>query len=282
MTRILIAAMTIFMLTAAPALAVEFPHALHLKVLQGLPCSTCHVETATGHKIVLKPERKVCLQCHDADFVKKVKFPGLRTHGPTWPLIHRPFAKSSDPQFNCSACHSQKDCLDCHKAGHVDEMGAFDNQMVNIHSSDFAVTHPIAARTDPQLCSSCHNKNFCVRCHNSFGRSNIALASHRLSWSNLAVGDAVDQKTHAQFTPDQCQNCHPNSVLPAHEWADQHAREARKDLATCQACHPNGDVCLKCHSATSGLMVNPHPKNWNDIKDRLRSASNGRTCRRCH
>ena len=83
MTRILIAAMTIFTLSAAPALAVEFPHALHLKVLQGLACTTCHVETASGHKIVLKPERKVCLQCHDPGDIKDVKFPGLKTIGPS-------------------------------------------------------------------------------------------------------------------------------------------------------------------------------------------------------
>ena len=274
MTRILIAMIAMLTLAAAPALAVEFDHAAHLKVLEGSPCSTCHVEGAKS----IKPDTKVCLQCHDQKEVDQYKLPGLKTHGPTWPLTHRPFAKSSDPQYNCAACHQQKDCLQCHKEGHADEMGDFGNQMVNIHTSDFAVTHPIAARTDPQLCASCHENGFCVKCHNSFAPADLSIASHRLGWSNLTVSGAP----HSSFSPDSCQTCHPNSVLPAHEWSTQHAREARRDLATCQACHPNGDVCLKCHSATSGLMVNPHPKGWNDIKNRLDNASNGRTCRRCH
>jgi hypothetical protein len=71
-------------------------------------------------------------------------------------------------------------------------------------------------------------------------------------------------------------------VLPTHEWYPNHAREARKNLATCQACHPEGDVCLTCHSARTGLRVNPHPRDWDDIKDRLRDASDNRTCRKCH
>ena len=50
----------------------------------------------------------------------------------------------------------------------------------------------------------------------------------------------------------------------------------------CQACHPEGDVCLTCHSARTGLRFNPHPKDWDDMKDRIRDASDGRTCRKCH
>ena len=50
--------------------------------------------------------------------------------------------------------------------------------------------------------------------------------------------------------------------------------------ASCQACHPEGDVCLTCHSAKSGLRVNPHPKGFK--ADRIRSRSNNRSCRVCH
>ena len=41
-------------------------------------------------------------------------------------------------------------------------------------------------------------------------------------------------------------------------------------------------ICLTCHSARTGLLVNPHPKDWGDIKNRLKNASNGKTCRKCH
>ena len=272
MKRCLLAIFVMVCMGALPARAAEFDHSFHLNFLQGMPCSTCHDPGAKQ----IRPGKDVCLQCHEQDFVKKAVLPALKTHGPTWPLLHRPFAKGNT--YDCSACHQQSFCLQCHEAGRADEMGKFSNKMVNVHLSDFKVTHPIMARTDPQLCSSCHEKKFCVECHDQFAPADLAILSHRRGWSNLKVAGTP----HAQFTESECQNCHPNSVLPRHEWALDHAREARKDLATCQACHPNGDVCLKCHSARTGLMVNPHPSGWDDIAGRLDRASGGRTCRRCH
>lgn len=274
MIRSLLACVLVMTLGAVPAFAAEFDHAFHLNTLQGMPCSTCHVKDAES----IVPDKKlVCSQCHDADFYEKASLPGLKTHGPTWALNHRQYAKGH--VVDCSACHEQDFCLECHTdAGTADEFGKFGNNMVNVHRSDFRVTHPIAARTNPQLCASCHEKSFCVKCHEEFDRDDLAGVSHRRGWSDLKVAGTP----HSSFTEDQCQTCHPNSVLPAHEWAEGHAREARKNLATCQACHPEGEVCLKCHSARTGLMVNPHPDDWNDMKGRIESASGGKTCRRCH
>ncbi|MGA1844554.1 MAG: cytochrome C, partial [bacterium] len=81
---------------------------------------------------------------------------------------------------------------------------------------------------------------------------------------------------------DQCQTCHPNSVLPAHRWSSEHAKEARRDLHLCRNCHEDADVCIKCHSARTGLRINPHPRDWHTIKGNLRRAADGRTCRMCH
>ena len=53
-----------------------------------------------------------------------------------------------------------------------DEMGELGNAMVNVHRSDFHVTHPIAARSDPQRCSSCHEPGFCQDCHAAVHGSN--------------------------------------------------------------------------------------------------------------
>ena len=272
MIRCLLAVMAITFAWALPALAVDFDHATHQPYVEGAPCSTCHVEGAKD----IVPELSVCLQCHDQGFIDTVKLPGLKTHGPVWALNHRPFAKGST--YDCSACHQQSYCLECHTSGRADEMGEFGNNMINVHRSDFQVTHPIAARTNPQLCSSCHEQKYCLDCHNSFAPADLAILSHRRGWSDLSVSGAP----HSTFAEDSCQTCHPNSVLPSHQWASSHAREARKNLATCQACHPEGDICLKCHSATSGLRVNPHPKDWGDFSGRLERASDGKTCRKCH
>ncbi|BCR05995.1 c-type cytochrome [Desulfuromonas versatilis] len=272
MIRSLLAALVICILGAVPALGADFDHAAHLTYLPDEPCTTCHREDAK----TIQPDQAVCLDCHDEAFVKEVKLPGLKTHGPVWPLNHRPFAKGNT--YDCYACHQQFDCLECHKSGFADEQGAFSNNMINVHRSDFHVTHPIAARTDPQLCSSCHENRFCLDCHDNFAPEDLSVVSHRRGFRNITVSGTP----HEQFNESQCQICHPNSVLPTHEWSSQHAREARKNLATCQACHPEGDVCLRCHSARSGLRVNPHPSDWDDIKGRLDRASDSRTCRKCH
>jgi hypothetical protein len=29
-------------------------------------------------------------------------------------------------------------------------------------------------------------------------------------------------------------------------------------------------------------MANPHPRDWDDIKNRLKRASDAKTCRKCH
>jgi len=164
-------------------------------------------------------------------------------------------------------------------------MGDFGNALSNVHRSDFQVSHPIAARTDPQLCTSCHETRFCNECHEAFAPEDLAVASHRRGWLNGTFSG-----NHAAYVDnpfsclDPTNGCHtPDSVVPSSTgWSSEHAREARKNLATCQACHPDGEVCLRCHSARSGLGANPHPADWNDISGRLEKASGGRTCRRCH
>lgn len=254
--------------------ATVFDHQAHLgQYVPDSPCTTCHKPDAQA----IVPDKSVCLDCHDQAMVDEASLPATRTHGPAWALNHRSEAKAK--VIDCEACHEQKFCLDCHKAGFADEMGTFGNAMVNVHRGDFHVSHPVAARTNPQLCRSCHENDFCVECHNDFRRIDLAGDSHRRTWSNSLTPAGI----HANIPDTACQNCHVNSVLPTHAWTDSHAREARKNLATCQACHPEGDICIKCHSAKSGLGgANPHPRDWGKIKDRLKNASNLRSCLPCH
>jgi hypothetical protein len=258
---------------ATPVLAFQFNHEAHQGYLAVEPaCFHCH---STEAKTIV-PAKEACLKCHEEDFYAQITFPGIRTHGPLWSMDHRAAVKSKS--IDCSTCHQQAFCMECHKAGFADEMSELGNNMINVHRAEFRVTHPIPARTDPQLCSSCHENQFCVDCHSRFAPEDLALVSHRKGWSLMRVVGTP----HEDFTEDMCQQCHPNSVLPAHEWSSSHAREARKNLVTCQACHPEGDICLTCHSAKTGLRVNPHPKDWDNMKDRLRDASDNRTCRKCH
>lgn len=283
MTRRVIISL-VLLLTAGVALAwaaTRFDHRAHLEeYIEGTSCDTCHLPDAG----TIIPARAVCLDCHDEDMVKETKLGGGKTHGPVWALNHRSEAKGN--AIDCAACHDQSYCLECHKSGFADEQGAFANNLINVHRSDFHVTHPIAARTDQQLCASCHEPSFCRDCHDDFrfrtGRA--GSPSHRRVF-DLGFNGDIDA-IHAGFDRNtNCDDCHvTGSVAPDfHSWQVGHAREARRSLATCQACHPEGDVCLKCHSDKGGVVgFNPHGSGWGDRKDRLKEASNGKTCKKCH
>lgn len=281
MIRKVLLVLVVLVAGVALAWAAGFDHRAHLKeYAPDTPCATCHVTGAVS----IVPDMAVCLECHAKDDVAGVVLPQPKTHGPVWALNHKAEAKGG--AIDCSACHEQSDCLDCHKAGFADEMGSFSNNMINVHSSDFHITHPLAARTDQRLCASCHEPEYCNSCHDSFRlrRGDIGSPSHRYTF-DLGMDGDIDS-IHAGFTADKsCDSCHlTGSVAPSfHDWSIGHAREARRSLATCQSCHPDGDVCLKCHSARGGAVgFNPHPKDWDDIKGTLQKASNGRTCRKCH
>lgn len=289
MTRKLI--LTIVLLLTAgvvSAWAASFEHKAHLEeYLPGESCETCHVPDA----ISIVPDTKVCLDCHDQATVDQVTLGQTNTHGPVWSLNHR--AEALGAGANCASCHAQEDCLECHKAGFADEMGELGNNMINVHRSDFDITHPIPARTDQQLCSRCHESRFCSDCHDDwrFRTSDIGSPSHRRTF-DLGFEDADFEAIHGPIraidpsdASQMCDNCHlGTSVAPDfHSWSVGHAREARRSLATCQACHPDGDVCLRCHSARAGASAfNPHGDDWDDIKGNLEDANNGKTCRKCH
>jgi len=272
---------TVGLLLGATTLwAPDFKHDAHLTMAGDPPCITCHTPDAPG----IDPGKKVCLECHDQAFIDTVKFPGLLTHDVTWALTHRTAAVTKS--IDCSACHEQSYCLDCHKAGRVDEMGNLGNTMTNVHRSEFSVTHPLAARSNPQLCSSCHESRFCSDCHSDFRAGPASGPSHRRSFGLSNGGNLSIEGIHAGMSQGtNCDVCHTQGSVSTniHDWQVGHARDARKNLQTCQSCHPGGDTCLKCHSAKSGVVgFNPHGKNWLDRAGRLQDASNNRTCRKCH
>jgi len=278
----------LLMMGVAVGWAGDFNHQNHLDDYAAeSACDACHLAGAPS----IVPDTKVCLECHEQSKVDGVTLTPTKTHGPVWALNHRIEAKGN--AINCESCHAQEDCLECHKSGFADQMGELGNNMINVHRDDFMVSHPIIARTDQNRCSSCHETQFCSDCHNAwrFKSSDIGSPSHRRTF-RLGFDDADFESIHAPIRGNNpsdaslmCDSCHlQSSVAPDfHNWSIGHAREARKSLATCQACHPEGDVCLRCHSAKSGAAAfNPHPKDWGDFKNRLDRASNGRTCRKCH
>jgi hypothetical protein len=187
-------------------------------------------------------------------------------------------------QKNCIDCHGQSFCLDCHKGGGIEADLKTSNYKASYipssHRTDFREIHPLKSLDNPQTCYRCHDTRYCQECHAKFKGTDLMVQSHRRSWSDLQTGSPGP--AHSTFTTSQCQTCHPNGLLPKHEWSADHAREARRNLQACQTCHSEGDVCMTCHSARKGLMVNPHPRDWSKVKNKYSSKSKGRSCIKCH
>lgn len=229
-----------------------------------------------SHKDYATMEIKDCTSCHKGQGIAP-------THGADWLREHRGFASKGEK--NCADCHDQQFCLDCHTGGGIDADLKTSNYRAdyvpNSHRTDWREIHPIKALDNPQTCYRCHDSRFCSECHAKFRGEDLMVLSHRRAWRD---GDFPNGIVHSGFTTAQCQTCHPGGVLNQYIWSADHAREARRNLQSCQTCHSDGEICLTCHSARagSGLMVNPHPRNWNSVKDKYRSRSGGRSCIRCH
>lgn len=189
-----------------------------------------------------------CAECHQGEGVPP-------SHGGGWEKEHRISAAS--PERNCFDCHDQGSCQDCHQGGGIRAKLSASQYKRDIqpesHRSDWVSIHPIQAMSNPQQCSRCHEARFCSDCHGRQNVSSLTIRNHARSGSAQAYIAA---------------------------FPDQHAAEARRNLASCQSCHPEGDVCLACHSAKAGLQINPHPRDFQAGK--IGSRSNNRSCRVCH
>jgi hypothetical protein len=226
-----------------------------------------------SHKDFAEMSIKECSGCHQGEGVTP-------NHGAFWEREHSIAASKSSK--NCVDCHSQQFCLDCHTGGgidpNLDKTTIGPNYVPKSHRTDFREIHPIKALDNPQSCNRCHDQKFCSSCHSKFRGEDLRVQSHRRAWSDLATMPLGP--THSTFTTNQCQTCHPGGLLPKRVWSAEHGREARRNLQACQTCHSDGEICMTCHSARQGLMVNPHPRSWN--KSGYRSKSDGKTCIKCH
>jgi hypothetical protein len=261
------------LLAASQAGAMRFSHVVHDKN-EVSQCARCHTPGAVS----IVPARAVCYECHEEKEIQETVLGPTKTHTPLWVRQHGIDSQSAGAQ--CSDCHSISFCVDCHKGG---ELGVdLQKRAVRLdtapstHTSRFRIVHPLKATAEQiEKCYTCHSKSDCVDCHESYrnkfpGRK---IVSHQMNWEQL-----ID---HAIFPSNQCQDCHPDGALSSSDWSRGHAPEARRSLSSCQSCHPDGDACLDCHSATTGLMISPHPANWGKIQTKFRRES-PEVCAKCH
>ncbi len=241
-----------------------------------LAAGTTLLYAAEDHRPYKTMKIAECSECHrDAEVTPN--------HQAGWNAEHRLLAIKAES--NCSMCHEQSFCQDCHFGGGIDSgLHVSNDRGVNTkprsHRTSYIEVHPIFAFDNPNTCQRCHPSSFCTECHARFQPQDLMFESHRRQFSDIRISDVGPN--HSGFSADSCQTCHPGGMLPVHTWTSNHAREARRNLPSCQACHSDGQTCMKCHSARSGLRVSPHPDNWDSIKGKLESASDRRTCVKCH
>ena len=241
--------------------------------------SALYVQQASAqkesHKDYSEMKLAECNSCHKASGVAP-------NHDSDWLRGHRLLAGNA--MANCAACHSQAYCLDCHQGGGIDAdlktMNYKKDYVPKSHRTDWLEIHPLKSLDNPQSCLRCHDQKYCSQCHSRFRATDLQFLSHRRQFRDIKLSAAGPQ--HEIFTVAQCPTCHPGGLVPSHQWSGEHASEARRNLQACQTCHSDGDVCLKCHSARSGIKVSPHPRNWDSIKNNYQDKSSGKSCRKCH
>jgi hypothetical protein len=199
-----------------------------------------------SHKDYAEMKVSECNDCHKTEGVAP-------NHDSDWVRGHRVLA--SQAVKNCEQCHDQKFCLDCHSGGgsgdDLTQSNSRRDYKPKSHRSDWIDIHAIKSVDNPQSCKRCHDQRYCNECHSKFPGGDLRIKSHRPLGS-----------TGQSYGP----------------WASDHSTEARRNLQSCQSCHPDGDVCIQCHRSGG---TNPHPKDWGHIKGTYRDR-NSKTCFKCH
>jgi hypothetical protein len=192
-------------------------------------CTSCHEHQA-------ELDQGKCAECH----VDLARYPlkpvSMFSHQGNFVRQHGAAARASAD--SCAQCHDQTYCADCHAQTVAMPIEAKFPERVNsdfIHRADFVNRHAIEARADSALCSRCHGTSFCTSCH---------------TLQNLTPLAANPRSPHP---PDFSFPGSPNS----------HGPLARRDIASCAACHDNGakSICVDCHRV-GGVGGNPHPVGW--------------------
>ena len=183
----------------------------------------------TDHKEYKNSRLDDCKDCHNGAAI-------VGNHGGT--REHRILADRASN--NCADCHQQSFCLDCHNGGNVEtslkkSLSRTGETMPTTHRSDFISIHPIKAKDDPQSCYRCHEQRFCSDCHAKIpNRGAMQIKGH------TAIGN-----TQRYFL---IRTSPPSDVAI-------HAAEARRNLQSCEGCHPDAVVCAQCHSLTPGART---------------------------
>jgi Cytochrome c7 and related cytochrome c len=251
-------------------LRINFNHTAHLAMpdIKG-QCIKCHqgavqptdqspifppMATCLGcHEHAQEFAQNTCTRCHQIADLRASKPVSFLPHTEGWMRRHASFAR--DAAQTCTTCHAQTQCDACHDATQslrveLRAPEAVDSQQV--HRFDFLSRHATESRSQPAMCVSCHQKQDCDACHARRGISGASADPRNPHPANWAVG--------------------------GFSTSNEHGRAARRDIASCAACHDQGAAsnCVRCHKV-GAFGGSPHPPGW-----RSSQPTTAESCAICH
>ena len=266
-----------------PPARLNFSHAAHVET----PCETCHgdmskVRLAT---VLQLPDEDTCLNCHDG---KSASDDCATCHpaGPSGKLLTRAFDDMTAPRLIPRA--------DSHWAAAA-------------HDLNFVQDHAGVAKSNPEMCRSCHEEDSCLDCHSGVTRPMRIHAPDYLTRHGLdAKGQGSDCQSCHRLQSD-CLACHERTGLGSRGsesafgvgsgarvhplgWTDGgngHAFAAQRNIASCASCHEE-QSCLACHATSGatgspGLGVSPHgPGFEGSLRCQTLANRSRRACLQCH
>lgn len=251
-----------------PAKHIVFSHARHLALEPlGGQCVKCHagavgfqsgpplfppMATCLGcHEHRAQFDAGQCLGCHALGDLRALRPVSFLPHDTAWMRRHGDRAREDGAA--CALCHAQTQCDGCHDATRRLGPAQLAPEKLDrsfVHRFDFRTRHALEARAQPGSCFTCHARTECDACHASNGVSAAvrgAQSPHPPGWASGLVSNT-------------------------------HGPAARRDIASCAACHDQGAAsnCVGCHRV-GGVGGTPHPLGW-----RSTASLDSSACAPCH
>ncbi|NOY58832.1 MAG: hypothetical protein GXO75_07845 [Calditrichaeota bacterium] len=180
----------------------HFPHAKHIE--NEIECLNCHANVEKSENIYEKhlPPMTKCQSCHgdiqEPDYCSTCHAKGKdlkpEDHRLDWLKAHG-ISQELNTE-NCTKCHTQNQCNDCHRSDNLDH---------KVHPLNFVNNHSLVAKGNIENCYTCHEEQlFCIDCH----RQELVMPRSHASagWSNTKTGGRHARA--AKFDLDSCASCH--------------------------------------------------------------------------
>jgi hypothetical protein len=205
----------------------------------GATCANCHSQQScaachTGGR----PAAAVALPVATRGAPRGVEISDIRPPGHTPEFATRHAAAAAAGLIRCSACHSERQCVDCHAA----------STKPRFHALDFVMRHGAEAFARDTECAACHSSEaFCRDCHTGLGvaaagRAGGAFHDAEPAWL-LAHGLAARQDLESCVTCHEertCLRCHSAKSgfrVSPHGPGFDPARAADRSRQSCGICH---------------------------------------------